>query len=241
MWLLRNILFYFTCFFVFQLTCANYLNGSMRNSKEQILLDSKTKMNRNYDVADFLSNNTNLMIGIASGLLLLIMIVKLRSKWTGIKVLGQNEKYNFIYNAPISNQFLKFTRLFYGTEALVSGVFSLLFFYFDQRAWPFCALLLFNCIEGFYFLYSNYKQQKFRLAINENAVVHNARGTYIIPFEGLKSIQYKYNDYFFIYKSGETLTLPENAVNENYRASFREKLSAAAQQKGIFFTKELKS
>ena len=241
MWLLRNILFYFTCFFVFQLTCANYLNGSFRNSKEQILLDSKTKMNRNYDVADFLSANTNLMLGIASGLLLLIMLVKLKSKWTGIKVLRQNEKYKFVYNAPLSSQFLKFTRLFYGTEALVSGAFALLFFYFDQRAWMFSALLMFNCIEGFYFLFINRKQNKFRLAINENAVVHNGRGTSIMPFAELKSIQYKYNDYFFIYNSGETLTIPENAVEEEHRQAFRETLAASAKQKGIFFTKELKS
>ena len=103
----------------------------------------------------------------------------------------------------------------------------------------FSALLIFNGLENIYFLISNLKNNKFRIAVNEYAVVHNGRGTYILPFHELQSIERKYEEFFFIYKNGDTLTIPLNAFTENDLMEFRQLLDKKAREMEIFFSVRL--
>ena len=215
MWLFRNILFYLLNFIVFQFSCANYLNN-------------------------FETWYSKLIFMIAGGLLFFIILLKWRNKWTGIFTLNKNaDKYNLSYVAPLSKKFMKWTYLFYGIEIIVSLIFPIIYLYFDVLTWPFSLLLLVNGFEGIYYLMRNSKKGNFKLGMNENALVHNARGTYVLPFHELKSIEYKYDEYFFIYNSGEALTLPEYVVEDVNLPEFKKILSEKAKEKGIFYSDKL--
>ena len=85
----------------------------------------------------------------------------------------------------------------------------------------------------------NTKRGNFKLAMNENALVHNARGTSVLPFHDLKSIEYKYDEYFFIYNSGEALTIPEYIVEDGKLEEFRQLLAGKAKELGIFYSDKL--
>jgi hypothetical protein len=176
-----------------------------------------------------------------AGILFLLMLVKWRSKWVGILTLNRNTaRYGIFYTARLSRKFLNWTYLFYGTEAVVSIVFPFIYLYFDQKTWPFAALLFLNGIEGVYFLLRNSKSGNFKLGINNNAIVHNARGTYVLPFHELKSVVYKYDEYFFIYDSGETLTIPEYIVDPEDMPALRQHINKKAAEQGIFVTEKLR-
>lgn len=215
MWLIRNILFYVLNFIVFQFSCANYLNN----------------FETWYSKIIFLS---------AAGILFFIMLLKWRNKWTGIITLNRNaKKYNLTYSVQLSRKFMKWTYLFYGIEIIVSLIFPIIYLYFDTLTWPFSFLLFINGVEGLYYLLMNTKKGNFKLAMNENALVHNARGTCVLPFHDLKSIEYKYDEYFFIYNSGEALTIPEYVVEDAKLDEFRQILATKAKEKGIFYSDKL--
>lgn len=215
MWLLRNILFYVLNFIVFQFSCANYLNN-------------------------FETWYSKLVFFIGAGLLFFIMLLKWRNKWTGILTLNKNAaKYKLNYSVRLSRKFMKWTYLFYGIEIVVSLVFPLVYMFFDTLTWPFSCLLFFNGIEGLYYLVVNTKKGKFKIAMNENALVHNARGTTVIPFHDLKSIEYKYDEYFFIYTTGEAISIPEYVVEDANLVEFRKVLSDLAKNRGIFYSDKL--
>lgn len=215
MWLVRNIFFYVLNFIVFQFSCANYLNN-------------------------FETWYSRWVFVIGAGLLFFIMLLKWRNKWTGILTLNRNaEKYNLTYLVPLSKKFMKWTYLFYGIEIIVSLLFPLIYLYFDLYTWPFSLLLFFNGIEGLYYLIMNTRKKNFKIGMNENAIVHNARGTYVLPFHDLKSIEYKYDEYFFVYNSGEALTIPEYVVEDAKLPEFRQILSAKAKELGIFYSDKL--
>ncbi len=215
MWLLRNFLFYFMIVLVFELSAANHLNG-------------------------FETPYSKIIFWSCAALLFLVMAAKTRLKWTGIFTLNRNAgEYAFQWTHGLSHSFMSYTRLFYFTEVIVSLVFGLLFLYFDTRTSIYSGLLLFNALEGTYFIYSNTKNERFKIAINENAVVHNARGVYVIPFKNLKSIEFKYNEFFFIYENGETLTLNSNVVDETSLEILKQRVLDKAKSKGIFYTDKL--
>lgn len=216
MWLFRNIVFYVVNFVVFQFSCANYLN-------------------------QFETWHSREIFWICSGLLFLVMLVKWRNKWTGIRTLNvKQEKYGIYYEARLSKKFMNWTYLFYGTEVAISIIFPILYMYFDTLTWTFSALLFLNGIEGLLYLVINTKKGKFKVGLNENALVHNARGTYVLPFHELKSIEYKYDEYFFIYQSGETLTIPEYIVEQADIPVLREHIVKKAAERGIFVTEKLR-
>ncbi|MFI5203300.1 MAG: hypothetical protein ACHQF2_02300 [Flavobacteriales bacterium] len=215
LWILRNILFYLVLVVVFQVTCNNYLNN---------------------DVVWF----TQYVVYGGSILLLLILFFKWKSKWTGIRTLNKkSDTYAFTFNKPLQPAFLYWTKYNHVTEAIASFVFGISVLYFDQTAWMFSALLIVNAIENIYFLISNLKNHRFRMAVNEFAVAHNGRGTYIIPFHGLQSIERKYDEFFFIYKNGDTLTIPLNSLEEKDLAAFRQLLDTKARELEIFYSVRL--
>ncbi|HYG50898.1 MAG TPA: hypothetical protein VD905_08335 [Flavobacteriales bacterium] len=215
MWLVRNIFFYILNFAVFQFSCANYLNG-------------------------FETGYSRLVFQIGAALLFLIIILKWRNKWTGIYTLNQNaSKYNLVHAMPLSKRFMRWTWLFYGIEILVSLIFPFIYLFFDTLTWPFALVLLIGGIEGVYYMLYNTSKGNFKLAFNENAMVHNARGTVVLPFHNLKSIEYKYDEYFFIYNSGETLTIPEYIVEDKNLPLLHQTLVKKAKEKGIFYSDRL--
>lgn len=210
MWLLRNILFYLSIVVVFQVASSNYLNNS-------------TVWFTHYVV------NTALVI---TGL---IVILKWKIKWTGINTLNRNSgKYNFIFNKPLQPGFVYWTKFHVLSEMIASFAFGITIGLFEQTAWIFSLILIINGIENAIFLYINLKNNRFRVAVNEYAVVHNGRGTYVIPFHELQSIERKYEEFFFIYKNGDTLTLPLNAMTENDLIEFRQLIENKAREKEIF-------
>jgi hypothetical protein len=215
MWLLRNILFYTLVFAVFQFSAASYLNG-------------------------FQFSFTHLLYQIAAGVLLLVLLFKLKIKWTGINALNsKSTKYNFVYTAKLSKPFLSYTRLFYGTEVIISIAAGLLFLFFDKDTWMFSGLLLINGAEGLYYLMHAQQKGKFRIAVNDNAVVHNARGIYVLPFHELKRIEFKYDEFFFIYNDEETLTLPYNVVSADEIEKLKSVIAEKVKEKGIYHTVKL--
>lgn len=216
MWLIRNIIFYFTNFVVFQFSCANYLNQFETWYSREIFLG-------------------------AAGLLLLVVLFKIKNKWTGINTLVKNaDKFNLQYRVPLNPQFIKWTQLFYGIEVIISLVFPALYLFFDTLTWPFALVLGINGFEGLIYLYRNKSRSNFLLGMNENAIVHNARGVYVLPFQHLKSIEYKYEDFFFIYEDGETLTLPGNVVAMADMPELKRRIVEMAEKKGIFYSDKLK-
>ncbi|HLP13344.1 MAG TPA: hypothetical protein VK177_15510 [Flavobacteriales bacterium] len=215
MWLVRNIFFYLLNFIVFQFSCANYLNG-------------------------FETWHSRLIFQVGAGILALIVLLKWKNKWTGIRTLNANSsKYNLVHHIPLSKKFMRWTWLFYGIEILVSLIFPLIYIYFDMLTWPFALVLFINGLESVYFMMVNTAKGKFKVAFNENAMVHNARGTSVLPFHGLKSIEYKYDEYFFIYNSGETLTIPEYIVEDKDLPLLHTTLVEKAKEKGIFYSGKL--
>lgn len=217
MWLFRNIFFYVANFVVFQLSCINFLTGDVFWGSYKIFW-------------------------YAAGVLLLLLLVKWRHKWVGILTLNRNlDKYNIVYTAPLSKKFMNWTYLFYGIETVVSLVFPFVYLFFDTHTWAFALLLFINGLEGLIFLVVNTRKGHFKLGINDNALVHNARGTYVLPFHELKSIVYKYDEYFFIYRSGETLTIPEYIVDPVHMPVFREMIAKKAAEHGAFITDKLRS
>lgn len=215
MWLFRNILFYLPLVVVFQITCNNYL------STDRLWF-------------------TDYVIYSGSGLLFLVIAVKWKIKWTGIRTLTKKaDKYNFVFNKPLQPAFLYWTKFNHISEICTSLAFGGLVLLFDRQAWIFSAMLMINGIENIFFLYRNLSKQNFRIAVNEYAVVHNGRGTYILPFDQLQSIERKYEEFFFIYKNGETLTIPLNAMTENDLGEFRNLIDKKAREKEIFFSVRL--
>lgn len=216
MWLVRNIIFYFVVFIIFILSSANYLNHFETPYSREAYL-------------------------IAAGIVFLIFIFKLRIRWTGISTLNSKaDKYELIFTAPLSKKFMNYTYLFNGSEVFISLGFGFLFLFFDSLSWIFSTVLLVKGVEGLIYLWINSKQKKFKIGINENAVVHNARGVYVLPFHELKSIEYKYDEFFFIYESGETLTLPSYVVEPEHTAELRSIIVKKATEKGIFYSDKLK-
>jgi hypothetical protein len=217
MWLVRNIFFYLLNFVVFQFSCANYLNG-------------------------FETWHSRLIFQIGAGLLALIVLLKWKNKWTGIKTLNANaSKYNLVNTLPLSRRFMRWTWLFYGIEILVSLLFPLIYIYFDILTWPFALVLFVSGIEGVFYMAWNTKKGTFKVAFNENAMVHNARGTSVYPFHNLKSIEHKYDEFFFIYNSGETLTIPEYIVEDKDLPALHKALVEKAKEKGIFYSGKLEN
>lgn len=216
MWLIRNIIFYFICFIIFILSSANYLNH-------------------------FETPYSREVYSVAAGLIFLIVLFKLRNKWTGILTLNKNaEKYNLTYTAPLSRKFLNYTILFNGAEIFICLSFGLLFLYFDTLSWLFSTVLLVNGVEGIIYLVSGLNKQRFKIGMNENALVHNARGTYVVPFHNLKSIEYKYDEFFFIYTTGEALSIPSYVVDEKYLGELKSSIVKVASEKGIFYSDKLR-
>lgn len=215
LWILRNILFYLVLILVFQVTCNNYLNN------------------------DKVWFTPHIVYG-GSILLFLIIAAKWKIKWTGIRTLnGKSDKYGFVFNKPLQPAFVYWTKYNHTAEIIASFAFGFSVLFFELDAWMFSALLIINGIENIFFLYSNLTNNRFRLAVNEYAIVHNGRGTYIAPFHDLQSIERKYDEFFFIYKNGDTLTVPLNALSENDLAGFRQLLDAKAREMNIFFSVRL--
>jgi hypothetical protein len=214
-WLLRNILFYFILVIVFQISCNNYLNN---------------------DRVWF----THYVYWYSGIILFLVLFFKWKNKWTGIRTLNSKAaKYEFVFNKPLQSPFIYWTKFNHVTEIIVSFAFGLLILYFDLDAWYISVMLLINGVENVFFLFLSLKNNKFRLAVNEFAVVNNARGTYILPFHNLKSIERKYEEFFFIYNNGDTLTIPLNALSENDLTEFRQLLDVQARKMEIFLSDRL--
>jgi hypothetical protein len=213
--ILRNVLFYFILVVVFQVASNNYFNRDTVWFTDYILYGG-------------------------TALVFLTLLFKIKVKWNSIRTLNKKAaQFEFTFNRPLNSAFLYWTKYNHITESAASLLFGAFIFIFDQNAWILCLLLLLNAIENLWFLYSNLRRQRFRIAVNQYAVAHNSKGIYILPFDQLKAIERKYDEFFFVYTNGETRTLPLNALQPQDLEEFRQLLDTKAREKEIFFSVRL--
>ncbi|RFC55715.1 hypothetical protein [Brumimicrobium aurantiacum] len=178
---------------------------------------------------------TELVFGIAAGLLFLLGASRSSRKWSGIKIVNQKEKFQF--NSKINSERLQRVLLYNSLEVVGFFLIGIVFFVFSKDA-LFITLIFFIFIaDAIANTLRGVVGHKYRVGMTSKAIVAVDREVVAIYFKGLKRISISKGQLFFEYNNNDlVLDFQLNMIPNDQQEEFMRLLRLNVDETKVYFS-----
>ncbi|MFN3341181.1 MAG: hypothetical protein ACK40M_00690 [Flavobacteriales bacterium] len=177
---------------------------------------------------------TDIFFKVIFGLVLGAYLVNVVDRYSGLLFFlraGKNEK--ILHNAVLGSQALRWSGMTFGIGiplALLCGGFLMIA---DTHSFLAGVVVVVSALEKLIYFIVCRGRKLFRAALTPNALVIHNGGLQIFSFGGLRSIDSKYDELYFVYNENNIRSVFRYLTEEKERESFFHHLELMAKDKNI--------
>lgn len=177
------------------------------------------------------------LILICTILLFFAYLLNAIDRYSGLfAFIGKKSLATYTLNIPLGKGPRAWRNLTFSASILFGILFGLVFYFLEGGTQLAGAVLFISGFEKLcYYLFSSGKKL-FRIGMNEKFLVFHNGNFRIISFNGLKSIEKKYDEILFIYSDGSVKEIFEKMVEAEEEEKFYDSLRTIALLKGASIT-----
>ena len=177
---------------------------------------------------------TDLVFGIAAGLIFLIGALRSSRKWSGIRILNQVDRFQF--NSVISEERKQRVILNNSIEIIGFFLIGLVFAVFSKDAIFITLIFVVFIFDAIINTLRGLLSKKYRVGMTKKAIVSVDREVYAIYFKGLKRISIQKDLLFFEYINDLVLDFPLSNVPPERQEEFMLLLRKNVDETKVYFS-----
>src|SRR3989344_5688627 len=161
------------------------------------------------------------LILICTIILFIAYVLNAVDRYTGLLAfMGKSGTNSLTLNIPLGKGPRSWRQLTFSASIFFGIAFGLVFYFLDGCTQTAGAILLISGFEKLiYYLFSS-RRKLFRMGMNDKFLMFHNGNFKIISFNGLKSIEKKYDEILFIYSDGSVRVIFGQMVEENNQDKF---------------------
>ncbi|MFZ5554564.1 MAG: hypothetical protein ACOZCO_15700 [Bacteroidota bacterium] len=188
---------------------------------------------KNEYINDYIFYASAVLMGIA-------YVVNLIDRYSAVTVFTAGKsKMNFTWSEPLSTAAMSWPLLIFGISVSVTLLLGFVLAFITSSEWPsvfYPGILVFvSAIEKLVWFVICIRMKWFRAGMNNNLLVVNYGTLGIYSFNQLTSVEEKYDELLFVYKSGNVKYIKTKLVKPEALPGFYSRLKEISNEKGFYF------